>query len=57
MQTPALVQAADGADLLAAEAYTFNRQIRYHLDYATLREHLDEFGADRAGPHVPCHAD
>lgn len=45
--TPALVEAAKGADLFATEAYTFERQIRYHLDYLTLREHLCELGAAR----------
>jgi ribonuclease BN (tRNA processing enzyme) len=45
--TPALAQAAHGADLFAAEAYTFDRPIRYHLDYQTLRAHLGEIGARR----------
>jgi ribonuclease BN (tRNA processing enzyme) len=45
--TPVLIQAGRDADLLAAEAYTFDRPIRYHLDYATLRAHLDEIGARR----------
>jgi ribonuclease BN (tRNA processing enzyme) len=45
--TPALIQAGRDADLLAAEAYTFDRRIRYHLDYATLHAHLDEIGARR----------
>ncbi len=45
--TPALIQAAQQADLFAAEAYTFDRPVRYHLDYQTLREHLDEIHAQR----------
>lgn len=45
--TPALSEAARGADLFAAEAYTFDRPVRYHLDYATLREHLRELTAAR----------
>jgi ribonuclease BN (tRNA processing enzyme) len=45
--TPVLAEAARGADLFAAEAYTFARPIRYHLDYATLRAHLDEIHASR----------
>ncbi len=45
--TPALAEAARGADLFAAEAYTFERQIQYHLDYQTLREHLCELSATR----------
>jgi ribonuclease BN (tRNA processing enzyme) len=45
--TPALADAARGADLLAVEAYTFDRPIRYHLDYQTLRQHRHELGARR----------
>jgi ribonuclease BN (tRNA processing enzyme) len=45
--TPALVDAARGADLLAVEAYTYDKQIRYHLDYKTLRAHLSELDAAR----------
>ncbi|MGO8957893.1 MAG: MBL fold metallo-hydrolase [Streptosporangiaceae bacterium] len=45
--TPALAEAARGADLFAVEAYTFDRPIRYHLDYQTLRAHLTEIHAER----------
>ena len=45
--TPALAQAAQGADLFAVEAYTFDRPVRYHLDYQTLRAHLGEIHARR----------
>jgi len=45
--TPALAQAADGADLFAAEAYTYDRPIRYHLNYQTLRAHLGQIRAKR----------
>jgi ribonuclease BN (tRNA processing enzyme) len=45
--TPALAEPARGADLFAVEAYTFDRPIRYHLDYRTLHEHLDDLHADR----------
>lgn len=45
--TPALVDAARETGLLVAEAYTFDRPIRYHLDYSTLRKHRAELGADR----------
>jgi ribonuclease BN (tRNA processing enzyme) len=45
--TPALIQAGHGADLLAAEAYTFERRVRYHLDYATLRAQADAIAARR----------
>ncbi|MEJ3652101.1 MBL fold metallo-hydrolase [Actinomycetes bacterium KLBMP 9759] len=50
--TPALVDAAAGADVFACEAYTFDRPVRYHLDYATLREHADDL---RAGALVLTH--
>ena len=45
--TGALTQAAHDADLFAVEAYTFDRPVRYHLDYQTLRAHLGELGARR----------
>ena len=45
--TPALAGAARGTNLFAAEAYTYARPIRYHLDYQTLRAHLPELGAER----------
>ncbi|HEY6279052.1 MAG TPA: hypothetical protein VIX86_22290 [Streptosporangiaceae bacterium] len=41
-----------GTDPFAAEAYTFDRPIRYHLDYQTLRAHLGEI---RAGQVVLTH--
>ena len=45
--TPALAEAARDADLFAVEAYTFDRPVRYHLDYQTLRGHLGELQAER----------
>jgi ribonuclease BN (tRNA processing enzyme) len=45
--TPALAMPADGADLFAVEAYTFDRPIRYHLDYQTLQAHREEIQAQR----------
>jgi ribonuclease BN (tRNA processing enzyme) len=45
--TPALLAAADGASLFAAEAYTFDRPVRYHLDYQTLAAHAPQIGAAR----------
>jgi ribonuclease BN (tRNA processing enzyme) len=45
--TPALAEAAREADLFAVEAYTFDRPVRYHLDYQTLRGHLGELQAKR----------
>ena len=46
--TENLVDAARGIDLFVCEAYTFDRKIRYHLDYRTLREHLPSIGCRRA---------
>jgi ribonuclease BN (tRNA processing enzyme) len=43
----ALVTAGRNADLLIAEAYWYERKIRFHLDYATLREKLPLIGARR----------
>jgi len=37
--TDVLVEAARGADLFVCEAYTFERKIRFHLDWATLAIH------------------
>lgn len=34
--TPGLLAAAEGTDLFACEAYTYERPVRYHLDYRTL---------------------
>ena len=45
--TPALAEAARGADLFAVEAYTFDRPVRYHLDYQTLRAHRADIHAER----------
>jgi ribonuclease BN (tRNA processing enzyme) len=45
--TSSLVEAARGADLFAVEAYTYDRPVRYHLDYQTLRAHWDELDAER----------
>ena len=36
--TEALVEAARGADLFICEAYYFEKKIKYHLDYQTLKE-------------------
>jgi ribonuclease BN (tRNA processing enzyme) len=37
--TEALVDAAHGADLFICEAYFFEKKIKNHLDYQTLRQH------------------
>jgi ribonuclease BN (tRNA processing enzyme) len=43
----ALIKAGREADLLIAECYTYDRKVRFHLDYATLREKLPLIGARR----------
>lgn len=45
--TPVLSRAADGVDVFACEAYTYDKAVRYHLDYRTLREHAHELAAGR----------
>lgn len=40
--TPALLDAAAGSDVFACEAYTWDKPVRYHLDYATVRAHAHE---------------
>jgi ribonuclease BN (tRNA processing enzyme) len=45
--TQALVEAGRDADVLVCEAYFFEKKIKYHLDYATLRAHRDQLGAGR----------
>ena len=42
-----LVPAARGADLFICEAYFFAKQVKWHLDYATLHTRLGEIGAKR----------
>ncbi|MGA7328968.1 MAG: MBL fold metallo-hydrolase [Rhodomicrobium sp.] len=42
-----LPAAASNADLLIAEAYYFDRKVRFHLDYATLKEKLPLMNAKR----------
>jgi ribonuclease BN (tRNA processing enzyme) len=43
--TDTLLDAARDADVFVCEAYTFDRPIKYHLDYATLAAHR---------PHLSC---
>jgi ribonuclease BN (tRNA processing enzyme) len=45
--TDRLIPAAEGADLLIVEAYSYDKPIRYHLDYATLAGHRDRLGCKR----------
>jgi ribonuclease BN (tRNA processing enzyme) len=42
-----LREAATGADLFIAETYFFDKQVKFHLDYATLARHLPALGAKR----------
>lgn len=42
--TDAITAAARGADLLIAEAYTMDREIRYHLSHAALTRHRGDLG-------------
>jgi ribonuclease BN (tRNA processing enzyme) len=41
--TEALVEVARGADLFICEAYFFDKDIKYHLNYQTIREHRQRF--------------
>lgn len=45
--TDDLITAAKGADLLIAECYFYEKRIKAHMIYKTLREHLHELGAKR----------
>lgn len=45
--TEALIQSARGADLLIAEAYFYKKQIKYHLNFKTLMDHMDELNPKR----------
>jgi ribonuclease BN (tRNA processing enzyme) len=42
-----LVPAARGADLFICEAYFFDKKVKWHLDYATLKSQLGAIGARR----------
>lgn len=45
--TEALIQAARSADLFICEAYFFDKEVKYHLDYKTLMKHRPELGCQR----------
>jgi ribonuclease BN (tRNA processing enzyme) len=45
--TDDLIDLAAGADLFVAEAYFFDRQVPFHLDYATLRANRDRLNCKR----------
>src|SRR5271156_5301509 len=42
-----LIKAGQKADVLIAECYTYERKVRFHLDYATLRVKIPLIGARR----------
>jgi ribonuclease BN (tRNA processing enzyme) len=45
--TDSLIKAADNSDLFIAEAYTFDKPVKFHLDYRTLEAHRAEFACKR----------
>lgn len=45
--TDALIEAAHGADLFICECYMFEKVVRAHLSFSTLREKLPRIGAKR----------
>lgn len=45
--TEALIPAARGADLFICEAYCFDKPVKYHLDYQTLRAQREALGCRR----------
>jgi len=45
--TESLVEATRGADLFICEAYFFEKRIKFHLDYATLRDQRKRLGCSR----------
>lgn len=45
--TDSLIAVGHGADLLIAEALVFERQVKFHLDYASLKSNLGRIGARR----------
>jgi len=58
--TESVIDVARDADLLIAEALTFERRIKYHLDYASLRENRARITAKRVilthmGPDMLAH--
>ncbi len=45
--TDRLIPAAAGADLFICEAYFYDKQVRFHLDYATLMRHRSRISCKR----------
>lgn len=44
--TAALIMAAEGSDVFACEAYTYEKPVRYHLDYRTVHQHANEMATN-----------
>jgi hypothetical protein len=42
----ALIEAGHDVDILIAECYTYDRKVRFHLDYASLKENLPRIGLE-----------
>ncbi len=60
--TPDLPKATKDADLFIAECYFFEKPVKWHLNYPTILEHREEFGAKRMilthmGPEMLAMAD
>ena len=58
--TEALLEVGRNADLLIAEALVFDRRIKFHLDYTSLKANLAHIGAKRVilthmGPDMLAH--
>jgi ribonuclease BN (tRNA processing enzyme) len=45
--TDSLIDAARGADLFVCEAYTFDKPVKFHLDYTTVHAQAERLGARR----------
>ncbi len=45
--TPDMPALARGADLLIAECYFYEKPVKFHLNYPTLKEHWHELDARR----------
>ena len=46
--TPELAKLGQGADLLIAESYFYDKPVKWHLNYPEFRPHKDDFGAKRS---------
>lgn len=60
--TDDLAKIGTGADLVIAECYSYEKPIKWHLNYPELHEHLRDFGAKRVilthmGREMLAHAD